>query len=260
MEKELVGFYVSSHPLTERQAEVEAFGSHTTRMCQSMQDGADATIAGMISAVRSRVGKTGQSAGKKWAIVEIEDLEGKIEGMVFAKTYEELTARDPDALKADRVVLVRAKVDRKREQACLIVNEVQPLEVAAAALTTGVKLRVDPLVTQPATIELLKGVLGKHKGGCETFFAVQLADGKQLPIQLPKEFRVKPTKELHADVEHLLGHGSYEAIGPGTRRKKMQEQQQKMFEEQQAAEAAAAALHASEDAAIAMADAEMEAV
>ncbi len=258
MEKELLGFYVSSHPLTERASEVEAFGTHSTRMCQGMGDGSDATIAGMISAVRSRVGKTGASAGKKWAIVEIEDLEGKIEGMVFAKTFEEMTMKDANALKTDRVVLIRAKVDRKREQACLIVNEITPLEEAAVKLTTGVKVKLDQLTHQPATVTLLKDVFARHKGGCEAFFSLMLSDGKVLPIALPKEFRVKPSKELGAEVEHLLGHGSYEPIGPGSRRKKQQAEQQRMFDEQQAAREDAGPQH--EDAVIATIDAEMEAV
>ena len=65
MEKELLGIYVSSHPLTERQSDVEAFGQNTTKQMQHLSDGTPVKLAAMISAVRARVGKTGRSAGKK---------------------------------------------------------------------------------------------------------------------------------------------------------------------------------------------------
>jgi DNA polymerase III subunit alpha len=238
MEKDLVGFYVSSHPLTERKAEVEAFGIHTTRSLQNAQqmpEGSEAIIAGMISSVKTRIGKSGRSEGKKWAIVEFEDLDGKVEGMVFADMFADLTARDPDLVKADRVVLVRGKVDRKREVPCLVVNDITPLEDAAVKMTEAVIVRVDATSHTSAIVEQIKPLLGRYKGGIETYIAVTLGDGRRLPISLAKEFRVRPVREFVTDAASVLGPGCIELVGPGTRRKKRDEQQ-RLFAEQQASE------------------------
>jgi DNA polymerase III subunit alpha len=257
MEKDLVGFYVSSHPLTERKSEVEAFGIHTTRSLQNAQqlpEGSEAILAGMITSVKTRIGKSGRSEGKKWAIVEFEDLDGKVEGMVFADMFADLTTRDPELVKADRVVLVRGKVDRKREVPCLVVNDISPLEEAALKMTEAVIVRVDATYHTPAIVEQIKPLLGKYKGGIETYVAVTLPDGRRLPISLAKEFRVRPVKEFVDEATAILGPNQVELIGPGTRRKKRDEQQ-RLFAEQQASENKAPD---TDEALVALADAEME--
>jgi DNA polymerase-3 subunit alpha len=233
MEKELLGIYVSSHPLTERQADVEAFGQNTTRQMQHLGDGTPIKLAAMISSIKTRIGKSGRSEGKKWAIVEFEDLEGKIEGMVFADTFEALTARDPTLLKADRVVIVDANVDRKREAPCLMVKDIMPIEEAAAKLTTGVLMRLDTQTHGLEAMAQLEPLLKKYKGGIETWMSITCANGRRAAINPGRGVRVRAAPEFIKDFETAFGPGSIELLGPGSARKKKL-QQQKLFAEQQA--------------------------
>lgn len=240
MEKDLLGFYVSSHPLTERQADVEAFGQNTTKQTMNLPEGSIVKIAAMISSIKTRVGKSGRSEGKKWAIVEFEDLEGKIEGMCFADLYESLTARDPNLVKADRVVIVEASVDRKRETPCLMIKDIMPIEEAAAKMTTGVLLRLDSNSHKPEMLEQLTGLLKKYKGGIETWMQITCANGKKAAISPGRGVRVRPTPELIKEFEQTFGPGTIELLGPGSARRKRAEQQ-RLFAEKQAAEAEEAA-------------------
>src|SRR5436305_4917989 len=79
-EKELLGFSITSHPLTEHQAAVERYSTANTREVATCAEGVEVMIGGMLSAVRAKVAKSGRSVGQKWAILDIEDLDGKIEG------------------------------------------------------------------------------------------------------------------------------------------------------------------------------------
>jgi DNA polymerase III alpha subunit len=191
----------------------------------------------MISAIKTRVGKSGRSEGKKWAIVEFEDLEGKIEGMCFADLYESLNAKDPTLLKTDRVVIVEASVDRKRENACLMVKDVMPIEEAAAKMTTGVLMRLDTTTHKADAVETLSGILKKYKGGIEAWLQITCANGKKAAIQPGRGVRVRPTPELIKEYEQTFGPGTIELLGPGSARRKRAEQQ-RLFAEQQKSEAA----------------------
>ncbi len=168
-EKELLGFYLTDHPLAEYQAALDRYSTATTRDVADIAEGNEVVIGCMISSVRTRVGKTGRSAGRKWAIIELEDFEGKIEAMCFADTFEEINDATPDLLKADRIVFVRGSVDKKRETASLLVREVLPGEEAAAKLTTAIRLDLDPIRHTAETITALKPILEQHRGGCDVY-------------------------------------------------------------------------------------------
>ncbi len=130
-EKDLLGFYITSHPLTEHAAAIEHFSTASTKEAMNCSEGTEVTLGCMLSAVRSKVAKSGRSAGQRWAIIEMEDLEGKIEGMVFAEAFAHINDKYPGALSTENILFVRGKVDRKRETPSLLVNEVIPMSEAA---------------------------------------------------------------------------------------------------------------------------------
>ena len=144
-EKELLGFYITSHPLTEHQAAIERYTTASTREAMNCSEGSEVLIGGMFSAVRPKVAKTGRSAGQRWAILELEDLEGKIEGMAFAETYADISARFPGVLVNERIVFMRGKVDKRRETPCIMVTDVIPIEAAIERLTTSIGVKLDPI-------------------------------------------------------------------------------------------------------------------
>ena len=76
-EKELLGFYITSHPLTEHQIPIERYTTSTTKESMSLSEGAEVTIGGMITQTKKFVTKTGRSAGMPWIKFFIEDLDGQ---------------------------------------------------------------------------------------------------------------------------------------------------------------------------------------
>ncbi|MEL7238093.1 MAG: DNA polymerase III subunit alpha, partial [Planctomycetota bacterium] len=228
-EKELLGIYLSSHPLTEHQAAVDRYTTANVAEAMNHGEGTEVVIGSMISAVRPKVAKSGRSAGQKWAIVEFEDLSGKIEGMCFAEAFAGIENDYPGAIKKDTIVFVRAKVDRRRETPCLIVHDIIPADAAAAKLTTAIKIALDPLRHTPETMTELKPLLKKHSGGCDVyaqFNSDKVCGGtKTLTLRFAQELRVRPTPEFVSDVERVLGNATVDLIGEGLRRLKRLEQQ-----------------------------------
>src|SRR5688572_25682456 len=232
-EKELLGFYITSHPLAEHQVALERYSTASTKEAMAVAEGTEVMIGGMLSAVRSKVAKSGRSAGMKWAILELEDLEGKIEGMCFAESYADITARYPDALKAERIVFVKGKVDKKRETPSLMVNDVLPVEVAVEKLTTNVGVKLDRTRHPADVLTQLQSILGKHPGKKDFFIQVATSDGKKVSMKVGGDGRgVRITKDLIDDLQQLLGNDSLMLAGEGSRRAKRL-QQQALFKEEQ---------------------------
>ena len=170
----------------------------------------------------------------KWAILELEDLEGKIEGMCFAESYADISARYPDALKAERIVFVKGKVDKKRETPSLMVNDVLPVEAAVEKLTTNIGVKLDRTRHPADVLPQLQSVLGKHPGKKDFFIQVATSDGKKVSMKVGGERGVRITRDLIDDLQQLLGNDSLMLAGEGSRRAKRL-QQQALFKDEQAA-------------------------
>jgi DNA polymerase-3 subunit alpha len=217
----------------------------------------------MLSAVRSKIGKTGRSAGQKWAILGMEDLDGVIEGMCFAETYANVTQRYPDAITTERVVFVKGKVDKKRETPSIMVTDVLPIEAAVEKLTTGMVLRFDRQKHGEEHIEAAQAILRANKGTMKVWAqAPCVLEGKEhlVTLALPNDFAVRMSQTLVEDLRAKLGFEAVELIGAGSKRKKRLEQQ-RLFKEEQAEAAEAPkgeAAPASDELVAAAMDAEME--
>ena len=229
-EKELLGFYLTSHPLIEHQATLERYITANTREAMNIAEGTEVLIGGMLTRCDRKVAKSGRSAGQPWAILGLEDQEGKIEGMCYAEVYADTMKRYPDALSKDSIVFVRGKVDRKREIPCLIVNEIFPLVEAPAKLTTAVALKLDKARHTIESLREVAPLFQKHKGNCDVF--VQVETGAQkIVLKMRREMNVRPTAAMVEDIDQVLGSGTVQLVGAGQRRMKRLEQQ-RLFKEE----------------------------
>jgi len=232
-EKEFLGFYITSHPLTEHQSALEHYSTVSTKEVLAVSEGVEVTIGGMINRVKKSVTKNGRSAGMTMAMITMEDLEGQIDAVLFAETLAEVLKRYPDCVAVEQIVFLRGKVDRRRETPSIIVSEVIPVADAVGRLTTAVALKLDPLRHSTADIQQLESALAGHKGNAEVFFQINTSATQKITMRLNRERFVKPSPQLVDDLERAIGPGSVQLCGAGTRRRKKLTRQQALFEESQ---------------------------
>ena len=189
------------------------------------------------------------------AWVTLEDLEGQIEGVAFAETYAQITEKYPGIVAAEQIVLVKGKVDRRRETPSLVVNEIMPITEAMDKLTTAIVLSLDRQRHGPDVMANVKPMLNKHKGGVPVFAEVPVDGTGKVLIRLGSACFVKPSKILKEDLEQILGNGHVDFKGAGSKRAR-QAQQQKMFAEEAAEPATPAADAAPMEAELAMSGAD----
>ena len=252
-EKEYLGFYITSHPLTEHQAAIERYTTATTKECMNLSEGVEVTLGGMINRVKKSVTKTGRSAGQAMAMITIEDLDGQIDGVLFADALADVNKKYPGAVEVESIVFLRGRIDRRRETPSIIVSDVIPVSESISRLTTGVALKLDESRHTADLIPQLQPIFKRNAGNVRVYLQVATQTQKVV-LQLGKDYCVRPARGLVDDLEQILGSGAVQLIGDGLRRQKRLEQQ-KLFKEESAAVETGASSSTEDDALAAEIDA-----
>jgi DNA polymerase-3 subunit alpha len=196
-EREMLGLYVSDHPLygVERVLAEAADTTVAALLGDAVADGSVVTVGGMVSGVQRRITRQ----GSPWALATIEDLEGSVEVMFFPNCYREVS----HLIAEDAILVVRARVDRRDDEPKLIALEVTVPDLAQAP-------RGPVVVTLPASrctgplVERLKGVLAQYPGATEV--RLQLQSGERVKVlRLDDRLRVSAGPALLGDLKALLG-------------------------------------------------------
>ena len=199
-EKELLGFYVTGHPLTQHAQILRRYELASTADLAELQEGQATRIGGILSKVQHRIPKQ----GRPMAIATLEDLDGIAELLVFPDAY----ARCGMQLKADAAIFVRGKVDRRDEQAKVIVDEVIPLPDVPRRFTRAVHIRLPAATAQDRELEKIRAILDAHPGQCPVFFCFMYPDGRMVFIETSDQFFVTPNTGFIHEIEAVLGEQS----------------------------------------------------
>ena len=193
-EREMLGLYVSDHPLLGVE---HVLRSHTDMTISELLDESPAdgvvTIGGLITGIQRKVSRQGAS----WAVVNVEDLEGAIEVLFFSNTYNQYAL----SLTEDRVVVVKGRFSRTDEQVRFTALEMKMPDISGAP--------IGPLlITLPATqvtppiVERIKEILRSHPGKREVHLHVV---DQQKTTTLKIDALVTSSPSLSADLKAILG-------------------------------------------------------
>ena len=206
-EREMLGLYVSSHPLVgyERHLSANSDKPIAALHGDDMPDGAMVTVAGILTSVAKRVTKQ----GKLWASASIEDLEGGIEVRFFPATYEAVG----DYLAEDLVCCVKAKLDKREGTPQLIAQDLKILDVSTAdkeGVAGPVTLSLRAQTVTEGLVGKLKETLSTHRGDAEVRVRLTGAGPSPKLYRLSSHWNVNPSTALSADIKALLGAGALE--------------------------------------------------
>jgi DNA polymerase-3 subunit alpha len=197
-EREMLGLYVSDHPLygVEHMLSSLTDTSIASIVSGDANDGSVVLVGGLVTGVQRKTTKQ----GSLWAIVTLEDLEGAVEIMAFPNVF----AQSGLNLVEDAIVIVKARLDRNDDDSARLVA----LEISVPDLSqvkTGpVRLTMPSSRCVPPIVERLKEVLASHPGTNEVH--LHLMNGERATvIRLDDRLRVTPSPSLYGDLKALLG-------------------------------------------------------
>ncbi|MGA3019041.1 MAG: DNA polymerase III subunit alpha [Bryobacteraceae bacterium] len=203
-EKEMLGFWVTGHPLDSYAEKIAELSTHDTSTLEGLNKGVEVKLCGVLTGITRKRNRE----GKPWATMMLEDRTGSVEALVFATSYERLA---PEVME-DQVVLVTAlALPEENGPPKLSVQNIVPLDNARVDFAAVISIRV--WLGRNGGVDRAKALeeLFQRKPG-ETQVRLRLEAPRDFSVLLDVPAKVRPDKEFRAQVEAICGAECIERV------------------------------------------------
>ncbi len=210
MEKALLGFYVSGHPAEKYAHFFKAYSSMDALDIQEHGVADDGVIVGGL--IKSVTRKISKKSNKPFAILQIEDLRGSVECMLFGKSYDDFK----DLLIPETPIFVTGYIRRGDEEnspASISVKSLLSLESMIQTQTSQLHLHLFEEECSEPLLKSLNEFLLKHSGNVPVVLCVRLKNGTTVFVEIDRKFYVAPSLELAQELAELIGNDRFRIKG-----------------------------------------------
>ncbi|MEN8126732.1 MAG: DNA polymerase III subunit alpha [Planctomycetota bacterium] len=202
-EKDVLGFYVTSNPLSKHAKMIDIYSTTNTSHLSQKSQGREVIIGGMIMKIRHMVTKNGRNAGAKMAVFELEDLQGKVEVVMFPKKLEQFA----ELVEVDKVLFVRGKVDCQRETPNILCDELIAIDDMAEKFAARVSIELLTVDISSETVERIKNLCQTHRGKSPVHVNMQTTGGYRIVTVADKAMNVRADVDFCTKMEKVVGRG-----------------------------------------------------
>jgi DNA polymerase-3 subunit alpha len=200
-EKEVLGFYVTGHPLEKYLPRLAALTRYDSSSVEEMANEAPVTLAGILRGLRVRPSKKGDL----WASAQLEDLRGSTELLVFPQAYQQMQG----VLKPDAALLIKGRVRHEENQKPrVVVNEARPLEAAVNGAKAQLRIRLSLDALREGGLDELANILSAFSGDSPVVFELVRPGDFVVHIQSRAPRGVRTDEELLNRLRGLYGEDS----------------------------------------------------
>ena len=203
-EKELLGFYVTGHPLTPYADLLKLYTLSNSVTAAQLGNRALTRIGGLISTIQQGISK---KSNKPYAMVGLEDLEGSISMLCMNENYDKYR----ELLVPKKAVLVVGEINNGEDKPKIFPQEIMPLEDAPRKFTKQVHLRLYAAHFTPEKLEAVRELAGKFPGKCPLFLCIMRPTGEIIFIETHEKYFVLPSIQLQQAADELFGEETYYA-------------------------------------------------
>jgi DNA polymerase III subunit alpha len=197
-EKEVLGFYVTGHPLEKYRDRLSALTRHNSSTLDELEHESSVVLGGILTSLRVRPSRKGDL----WASAVLEDLRGTVEVLAFPKAYQQLK----QVLKPDAALLIKGRV-RHEENARpkVVVTEAKPLEDAVNGPKSSVRIRFNLAEAPLTTFDQVEALILSHPGDRPVIFELDRPGDYRVVLQPQRKLKVNPSGEFVSRLELLCG-------------------------------------------------------
>jgi DNA polymerase-3 subunit alpha len=209
-EKEVLGFYLSSHPLDEFKTKLAMYRSHSIASAKTLPEKQEVILGGMLAALKygnSKNPKPGQPT--RWVMFDLEDVDG---GVIRCTVWPSTFAEYGQLVAPDAILMARGRIDRRGgEEANLNIDELTTLADIDERSTSGLEIRFDERHHGPETVkkayEIVRGYPANGEKGGALKMQVVTEDRTIVEMKVGRA-KLNITKELETRMLDLLGPGN----------------------------------------------------
>ncbi|MBM4147981.1 MAG: DNA polymerase III subunit alpha [Lentisphaerae bacterium] len=208
-EKDLLGVYMSGHPLSKFSCLMRRYGFTSSAEILREDGPEQVRFGGIVSKLDRRVAKESQ---RYYARMELEDLEGCVEAMAFPDTYDQCSG----VLQQDAAVVVCGDV-RRTDKASIVAREIYPLSESPRLFAKALHIKIPAVGSDGERMEELRSLLKKHPGDVKVVICLVFPSNAKVFVETHRSFEVLPDEDLIHGIERILGKDStYLQVHPGT--------------------------------------------
>ncbi|MDA1273630.1 MAG: DNA polymerase III subunit alpha [Verrucomicrobia bacterium] len=203
-EKELLGFYVTGHPLTPYAKILEQYALSNSASAANLPNRSMTRIGGMVGAVQAGVSKR---TNKPYALVTLEDLHGSLQVLCMNENYDKYR----DLLVVNQTVFVIGEVNTGEDKPKIFPQEILHLDDAPKRFTQQIHFRLYVAHLNRDRLEGIRDLATAHSGKCPLFLCMILPGGGIVFVEAHERYYVSPSKELQEAVDAFIGENTYYA-------------------------------------------------
>ena len=211
MEKEMLGLYISQHPLKNFKEKIEEIVNTNSLEALNLPDRSNVILAGVINRIRKKSTKN----GNLMAFINLEDLEGSIEAIIFPKVFD----KSKDIILKDAIVVIEGSLDSAEGKVKLIAKNISLLKrykntkkksIETKKATKEDKNRklhieIDCEKNQSQILLELKNIFMKHPGKTQIILHFKRNE-KSITHRIDSKFAIKLTNEFMREIENIIGN------------------------------------------------------
>jgi len=202
-EKEMLGFYVTGHPLDQYEDKVRELATHASGNLEGLEKGVEVALCGVITGIQKKRNRE----GKPWVSMVLEDREGAVDALLFTTNFDRLAA----SVVEDQAVLVRGLVlPEENAPPKISVQDIVPLEVARIPLPSLISIRVWIGKNGGDRAAQLNELFSRKTG--DTQVRLRLESPRDFTVILDVPTKVRPDREFRSEIEKLCGAEAIEVL------------------------------------------------
>lgn len=198
-EKQMLGFYITGHPLAQYSKILNNYATHSTVDLIHLQEGEEISIGGIISKLKTITTKRNE----KMAFVNLEDLDGFIEVLLFPKVFSQYLKM----IKMNSTIFVRGRINLRDKEPKIIAEEITLLSEVQKRYTRSIAINLFTTGLEEEVLSKLKDVLIRHRGSVPVYLGFLSPDRQQVQLEIGPDYYATPTEKLVGEIEGVLGEG-----------------------------------------------------
>ena len=201
-ERELLGIYMSGHPLSQYASLLERYQLTSVQKLKTLAAGSTTRLGGLIAVLQPRMTKKKEPM----AVLDLEDLDGKVEVVVYPDAYREFKA----VLAQDQAVMVCGEVRVEEETPRIIASEIYRLDDCPALFAERIRLHFPTgrLSEDPELMARVRDALNAHPGRTDVHICLEFPNGEKVYLDTDIQYKVTCDEGLVAELDQILGEGS----------------------------------------------------
>ncbi|HWL08635.1 MAG TPA: OB-fold nucleic acid binding domain-containing protein, partial [Planctomicrobium sp.] len=226
-EKEVFGFYLTSHPLTQYADQIEAMTQQTTKDLRDLGDGKEVLLGGMITSIKKATTKNpSRNGNSKYVNFDLEDSAGVVRCIMWPDDF----ANAGEKVVADNVVLVKGRIDSRGREPNVIVNRLLTMSDAEKEFTKQIAVILKRGYHSEEDMKRIRDILTRYPGKTPIVVVAETVEevkspssesvetgelaliGRRLRAFLSTPITVSARPELKQELESTLGESGYRFI------------------------------------------------